>query len=141
MTITAGGSADPNGTALDLVITNLNTAISAAPAGSVQLAALKTALGQAQTAAVFHYLSTGRISGAKVLSTLSVSAAQLADAALGVTGANLVNRTATLTTASQTAGPQQNTAVQALAQAQTETVACLLNAGVISAAQVLSSLS
>ena len=141
MTITAGGAADPNGTALDLVITNLNTAISAAPAGSVQLAALVTALRQAQTAAVGHYLSTGRISGAKVLSTLSVSAAQLADAANGVNGTNLAARITALTTQATVAGPQQNDAVQRLASAQTETVWALLNQGTINAAQILSTLT
>ena len=146
MAVTSGNTFDQAGVALDLAISNLNTAISAAPAGSVQLAALKTALGQTQNAAVEHYMRTGRISPAKVLSTLNVGASQLAGGPgvsgdAGAHGANLAVRITSLTTQATVAGPQQNTAVQMLAKAQYEAVQCLINASVISAAQVLSSLS
>ena len=142
MAVTSGNTFDQAGVALDLAIANLNTAISAAPAGSVQLAALKTALGQTQNAAVEHYMRTGRISPAKVLSTVSgASPAALVDTAQGVNGANVNARINTLTTQSTVAGPQQNTAVQLLAKAQYEAVQCLINEGHISAAAILSTLS
>lgn len=61
---------DAAGVDLDTKVTALSTAATAA-AGKAQAAALNAALDQAQRELVYHYLDTGRITAASILSSLS----------------------------------------------------------------------
>lgn len=70
MAVTAAAQ-DTAGKILDGNITSMNSAITAATAGSVQAQMLADKLRNAQLEAVLHYLQVGRIQPATILSTLS----------------------------------------------------------------------
>ena len=62
---------DAGGIALSSRVSSLQTALTAAPAGSAAKNALTAALAQAQSELANHYIANGRISPATVLSTMS----------------------------------------------------------------------
>jgi hypothetical protein len=140
MSVTAKSN-DAAGALLDSKISTLTASASAAPAGSVQAASLTAATAAAQLETVQHYLSTGRIVPATVISTLSLSASKLSDNANGVNGTNLAARLTAYATGAATANFQQSNNAQLLLQAQTELVQACLAAGLCTPAQILASLS
>ncbi len=72
MAVTASGN-DPNGKQLDATIANLTSQLAVINSSTSTLAynRVKQELNYAQVAAVTYYMSTGRISAATILSTLS----------------------------------------------------------------------
>lgn len=61
---------DSDGGALDVKVTSL-AATATASAGKPQAAAISAALDQAQRELVYHYLDTGRLTAANILSTMT----------------------------------------------------------------------
>ncbi len=138
--------ADTDGAILDTKISALGTAVTAAPAGSIQLQRLTEAQQQAQREAVHHYLANGRILPGTVISTLSLTAPASdnpigSNVTFGAQGPNLKNRLSALTTSAAIAGFQQSTNAQLLLQAQHELVLNWMAADPAHAATILSTLS
>lgn len=69
MTVSAS-SKDPDGRQLQAAIAALQTRVNAA-AGKSQAAALNAQLDQIQREAVYHFLDTGRLQAASILSTMT----------------------------------------------------------------------
>lgn len=69
MTVTPS-TKDADGSTLNTKVTALQTTATAA-AGKPQAAAISAALDQAQRELVYHYLDTGRLTAANILSTMT----------------------------------------------------------------------
>jgi hypothetical protein len=132
---------DKNGAVIDAQITAVTAALAAAPAATAQAAALTAALDDVQRRAVDHYLQIGRLQASSIISALSLTAPKVPRNPGGADLSNITNRIANLTTRAATAGFQQASDAQALAQAQSELVSQCLAAKTVLPATILSTLS